>query len=88
MVNGRISMLGNPEFGNPERPLETVRAKEWRNRLRELANEIRKRRGTKGGSSDYSDLSDVGGIWLPASVIAAFAISGMSTPADEGGFSF
>lgn len=88
MVNGRISMLGNPEFGNPERPLETVRAKEWRNRLRGLASEIRKRRGTEEGSPDYSDLADVGGIWLPASVITAFALAGMSTPADGGGFSF
>ncbi len=88
VVNKRIAVLGNPEFGNPEWPLETVRAKEWRNRLWSLVNEIRKRRGTEGGFSDYSDLSDVGGIWLPASVIAAFAISGMSTPADEGGFSF
>ncbi|MFZ3233313.1 MAG: hypothetical protein WA194_07520 [Patescibacteria group bacterium] len=88
VVNKRIAMLGNPEFGNPEWPLETVRAREWWKRLKDLVYDIRKRRGTEGGSSDYSDLSDVGGIWLPASVIAAFAISGMSIPANEGGFSF
>lgn len=88
VVNKRIAVLGNPEFGSPEWPLETVRAKEWRNRLWSLVNEIRKRRSTEGGSSDYSDLSDMGGIWLPASVIATFAAMGMSTPASEGGFSF
>lgn len=88
IVNKRIAVLSNPEFGSPEWPLETVRAKEWRNRLWSLVNEIRKRRGTEEGASGYSDLSDVGGIWLPASVIAAFAIAGMSTPVGEGGFSF
>lgn len=88
VVNKRIALLGNPDFGNPEWPLETVRAKEWRKRLRNLANEIRNRRDSSEGGVDYSDLSDVGGIWLPASVIAAFAIAGMSTPAGEGGFSF
>ena len=88
VVNRRIGHLGNPEFGSPAWPLETVRAKEWRHRLWGLVNEIRKRRRTEEGASSYSDLSDMGGIWLPASVIAAFALSGMSTPADEGGFSF
>lgn len=86
-VNRRIAELKDPDFGSPEWPLPTVRAKEWRKRLWDLANEIRKRRNSEGGA-DYSDLADVGGIWLPIAAIEAFAIAGMSTPASEGGFSF
>lgn len=88
VVNKRITALANPEFGSPEWPLETVRAREWRNRLWGLVNEIRKRRNSEGGTSDYSDLTDAGGIWLPVSAITAFALAGMSTPADGGGFPF
>lgn len=88
VVNKRIVHLKNPDFGNPEWPLPTVRAKEWRQRLWALTDAIRKRRGSESGSSDYADLTDIGGIWLPLAVIEAFAIVGMSIPAAEGGFSF
>lgn len=88
VVNRRIALLKDPEFGSPSRPLLTAWAKTWRSRLEDLAGEIHKRIPSEGVRPDYSDLVKSDDIWLPDSVITAFAIAVLSTPADEGGFSF
>lgn len=73
VVDKRIRTLENPEYGSPSRPLETVRAKEWYVRLHSLIKNIKRGRAESGGTSDYSDFVDMGGIWLSSAVIMAFA---------------
>lgn len=83
-VNARLAALRDPSFGRFPRPLMTNRGKEWRSRLSDLVNVARNRRSVD--SESYADLRDSGGIWLAPSAIAAFAVIGMTSSAEAGGF--